>query len=71
MIVDGNGEYFLGTLLANDVLIEYGLDLLWFRQLVTAVVGTIVELFANNVITEFDTFITNEYGPAISLRTSC
>ena len=60
VIVNGDGQDFLGTRLADDVLVENRLDLLRLRQLVVPGLAAVLELFANDVITQLDAFIADE-----------
>ena len=62
MIVNGDRQHLLGTLLTDHVLVENLLDLLRLRQLVAARLAGVFELFANDVVTEFDALIADEYG---------
>ncbi len=60
MVVDGDRQHLLGALLADDVLVEDVLDFLRLGQLVVARIAGILELFANDVVTEFDAFVADE-----------
>ena len=61
VVVDGNREDLLCRLLADHVLVEDGLDLVGFRQLVAATLGALVELLADDVVAELDTFVADEH----------
>jgi hypothetical protein len=62
MVVNGDGEHLLGALLANDILVENFLDLVRLGELVAGALGAVLELLADDVITQLDTFVTDEYG---------
>src|SRR5690606_41941812 len=66
MIINRHRQYFLRFLLTNDILVKNGRYFMGFRQFVRITLNTVfLYLFANNVITQVDTFITNEYrGPS-------
>jgi hypothetical protein len=61
MVVDGDGQHLLGTLLADHVFVENCLDFLRFRQRVLTGLASILEFFADDVVTEFYAFVTDEY----------
>src|SRR4029078_7788606 len=64
VVVDRHREHFLRGLLADHVLVENGLDLGGPRELVSAALGALVELLANDVVAELDAFVANEHGGA-------
>ena len=69
VVVDGHGQHFLRTLLADHVLVENRLDILRLRQRVLAGIASILKLFADDVVTEFYAFVADEYRG--SLRSAC
>ena len=62
VIVNSDCEDFLGLHLADDILVKNRIDFLRLGQLVATRVTTVLELLANDVITELDAFITDEDG---------
>jgi len=60
MVVDGDGQNFLRTCLANDVLIKNFVDFDRLGQLVVPGVSGVLKLLANDVIAELDAFVTNK-----------
>src|SRR5690349_16680149 len=68
MVVDRHGQRLLGALLADHVLVQYGLDFLRLGQLLAGPVGLVLEFLADDVVAEFDALIADEYrGPGYEL----
>ena len=62
VVVDRHRELFLGSLLANDIFLEVGLDFVRFGQHLLFCFCLVNPIFGDDVET---------VGPAISFRTSC
>src|SRR5690606_25222585 len=62
VVVHRNGENLLRRLLADDVLIENGLDLVRLRELVPPALCLLVELLTNDVVTELYALVADEHG---------
>ncbi len=60
MVVDGDRQDLLGAALADDVLVEYCVDLLRLGQLVAAGLAGILEFLANDVVTKLDALVADE-----------
>jgi hypothetical protein len=60
-VVDRHREYLLGAVLADDVLIEHLANLVRLGQLVARPVGSILQLFADDVVAQLDAFVADEY----------
>ena len=60
MVVDRNSQDLFGTRLANNVLLKSLIDFHRLRQLVVAGIARILKFLADNVITQFDTFVADE-----------
>jgi hypothetical protein len=60
MVVDGDGKLLFGLFLADDVLVEEGLDLLRFRQMIRGGgrTGFRAVIFKDGVA-DSDTFVAN------------
>ncbi len=59
MVIDGHGKGFLCILLADHVLIEHKLDILRLGQLHEAEVGFLADFFFDDLVAEFNAFITD------------
>jgi hypothetical protein len=63
VIIDGDGKYFFGAFLADDILVQYRVDFPGNREVVSAgVVAVFLDFLANNVIAKVHAFITDEHG---------
>ena len=63
VVVNGYGEDLLRPLLADDVLVENGIDFAWHGKLVAAFLGAVfLDFLANDVVTKIDAFIADENG---------
>jgi hypothetical protein len=60
VVVHRHGEHLLGALLADDVLVEDLLDLVRLGKLVPRALGAVLELLADDVVAELDTFIADK-----------
>ena len=60
VVVDGDREHALGTLLSDHVLVQNLLDLLGLGQLVAGALGALLELFPDDVIAKLDAFVADE-----------
>ena len=61
MVVYGDRQDFLRAFLPDYVLVQDGFDSLRLWKFVTALIVVIFQLLADNVITQFDTLITDKY----------
>src|SRR5690606_16452206 len=69
VVVHGNGENLLRLLLADDVLVEDGLDLVRLRQLVPPALRLLIQLLADDVVAELHALVADEDGrPRNELR---
>src|SRR5690606_22051666 len=65
VVVHGNGQHFLGVLLADHVLIENIFDFVWRRQFVAIFVASVLLHFlTDDVVAEIHALVTNENGRA-------
>src|SRR5262249_5675445 len=64
VIVDGDREHLLGALLADHVLVQNLLDLVGLGQLVARTLRSVLELLANDVVTQLDTLVANKHRGA-------
>src|SRR5262249_28167987 len=62
MVVHRHGQHLLGALLADDVLIKDLLDLVGLGELVAGPLCAVLELFPDDVVTQLDAFVADEYG---------
>ena len=62
MVVHGDRQHLLRTLLPDHVLVEHLLDLVRPRQLVAGALGALFELFTNDVVAELYTLVADEHG---------
>ena len=62
VVVHRDRQHFLGLLLANHVLVENFLDFLRLGQLVVPGLAGVLKLFANNIVTELNAFVTDKDG---------
>ena len=61
MVVDGDRQHLLGAILANDVIVQNLFDFNGFRELVAGLFGAILELFADDVVAEFNALVADEH----------
>ena len=65
MVVYRDREDLLGALLANDILIENGVDFLGYRQVVLLVLATaLLDFFPDDVVAQVYTLVTDEHRRA-------
>src|SRR6516164_5377047 len=62
MIVDGDREYLLGVVLADDVVVEDLADLFWGRDTVTRFRQRGRLLLTDYVHAQFDALVADKYG---------
>ena len=60
MIVDRDRKDLLGALLSDHIFVENRFDFLRLRQLIVAAIRAVVELLANNIVTEFNALVADE-----------
>ena len=61
MVIHGYCQHPFGLLLTNDVLVENFVNFFGDREFrIVAFAGGFLYLFADNVVTQIDAFITNE-----------
>ena len=63
VIVNGYRQHLLGVGLANYVFVENPVDFLGDREIASSVsrLGFFLDFLTNDVVTKFDTFITDEH----------
>jgi hypothetical protein len=59
VVVDGDGERPLGGLLADDVLLEDGVDLLRLRQVLELEAGRSGQLLVDDLVAEIDALVAD------------
>jgi hypothetical protein len=59
VVVDGDRQDLLGVLLADDVVVQEGEDLLGLGEVLEAELGRLVPLLRDDVVAEVDALVTD------------
>ena len=62
MVINGYGKHLFGALLADDILVEYGVDLLGYREMLARRFAvTFLDFLANYVIAKVHALVTDKH----------
>jgi hypothetical protein len=64
VLIDGDGEFLLGVLLADHIFVQKGFDLGWFGQRGTSGCRFLLGIITDNLDANIDAFIANVYRGA-------